>query len=48
VNEANIKHGFMGGFACCILAGTRHTEDVDCCIEAKWLIIRAVLEDKKE
>jgi hypothetical protein len=48
MNEAEIKHGYMGGFACRTLGSTRHTEDVDCCVEAKWLTIRSVLQDKKE
>lgn len=41
---AGLEHGFLGGFACRLLGNTRATGDVDICVKATWLKIRAVLE----
>jgi len=43
MTKAGIKHGFLGGFACLIIGGTRQTADVDCCVEATWQKLREVL-----
>jgi hypothetical protein len=43
LQKADIRHGFMGGFACRMIGSTRQTTDVDCCVEASWKKLREIL-----
>jgi hypothetical protein len=43
LQKANIRHGFLGGFACRMMGSTRQTVDVDCCVEVEWRKLREVL-----
>jgi hypothetical protein len=39
-----VEHGFLSGFASCVMGSRRLTADIDCCVEAGWKKLREVFE----